>query len=96
MGIEPTRAPPPELENTRFRVMPTLKCDGSVNFCGMWGNVGMRSSLFGRDLRRGQLTRPAAPLRRGLALHFPALARQRLTVGMILYSARYALVQGMH
>ena len=49
MGIEPTREPLPELENTGFRVMPTLKCDGGVNFRGMWGNVGMRWSLFGRD-----------------------------------------------
>jgi hypothetical protein len=48
MGIEPTRAPPPELENTGFRLVRPLKCDGSVNFRGMWGNVGMRLSLFGR------------------------------------------------
>jgi hypothetical protein len=49
MGIEPTRAPLPELENTGFRVMPTLKCDGGVNSRGKWGNVGMRWPLFGRD-----------------------------------------------
>ncbi len=56
MGIEPTRAPLPELENTGFRVMPTLKCDGGVNFRGMWGNVGMPWSLFGRDFE----SRPVA------------------------------------
>ena len=42
MGIEPTRAPLPELENTGSRVMPTLKCDGGVNFRDMWGDVGIR------------------------------------------------------
>lgn len=35
MGIEATRAPLPELENTGFRVIPTLKCDGCVNFRGV-------------------------------------------------------------
>jgi hypothetical protein len=46
MGIEPTRAPLPELENTGFRVMPTLKCDGGVNFRGMWGHVGLRRDTW--------------------------------------------------
>jgi hypothetical protein len=49
MGIEPTREALPERENTGFRVMRSLKCDGSVNFRGMWGNVGMRWLLSGRD-----------------------------------------------
>jgi hypothetical protein len=50
MGIEPTRAPLPELKNTGFRVMPTLKCDGGVNFRGMWDHAGMRLVVFGRSL----------------------------------------------
>ncbi len=42
MGIEPTRAPLPELENKWFRAMANPKCDGRVNFCGMWGHAGIR------------------------------------------------------
>jgi hypothetical protein len=42
MGIEPTRAPLPELENKWFRAMANPKCDGRVNFRGMWGHVGIR------------------------------------------------------
>jgi hypothetical protein len=42
MGIEPTRAAPLELENMRFGAMTDAKCDGSVNFRGMWGHVGLR------------------------------------------------------
>jgi hypothetical protein len=42
MGIEPTGKALPELENTGFRVMPTLKCDGGVNFRGIWGHVGIQ------------------------------------------------------
>jgi hypothetical protein len=37
MGIEPTRAAPPEQENKRFGAMANPKCDGRVNFRGMWG-----------------------------------------------------------
>jgi len=62
MGIEPTRESLPELENTRFRVMPTLKCDGGVNFRGTWGNVGMRWSLLGRDFASRPVDAPCGPL----------------------------------
>jgi hypothetical protein len=41
MGIEPTRAAPPELENKRFGATTNPKCDGRVNFRGMWGHVGI-------------------------------------------------------
>jgi len=42
MGIEPTRAALPELGNKRFGAMANPKCDGRVNFRGMWGDVGPR------------------------------------------------------
>ena len=42
MGIEPARGPLRNLENARFRVTPTLKCDGRVNFRGIWDHVGIR------------------------------------------------------
>jgi hypothetical protein len=35
MGIEPTRASVPELENKRFGVTANPKCDWRVNFRGM-------------------------------------------------------------
>jgi hypothetical protein len=41
MGIEPARAAPPELENKQFASMANPKCDGRVNFRGVWGHVGM-------------------------------------------------------
>jgi hypothetical protein len=42
MGIEPTREAPPGLENMQFGTMVNAKCDGRVNFRGMWGHVGLR------------------------------------------------------
>jgi hypothetical protein len=42
MGIEPTRAALPELENKRFGAMANPKCDWRVNFRGMWGHVRIR------------------------------------------------------
>jgi hypothetical protein len=42
MGIEPTRAVPPELENKRFGATTQPKCDWRVNFRGMWGHVRLR------------------------------------------------------
>jgi hypothetical protein len=42
MGIEPTRAPPPALENKQFGATTDTKCDGRVNFRGMWGYVWIR------------------------------------------------------
>jgi hypothetical protein len=42
MGIEPTRAALPGLENKRFAAMANAKCDWRVNIRGMWGHVGLR------------------------------------------------------
>jgi hypothetical protein len=42
MGIEPTLALLPELENKWLRAMANPKCDGCVNFRGIWGHVGIR------------------------------------------------------
>jgi hypothetical protein len=66
----PNRKMPPGLENKRFGATTHPKCDWGVNFRGMWGNVGMRWSLFWRDFASrpgdahcGPLTpRPGAPL----------------------------------
>jgi hypothetical protein len=41
MGIEPTRAAPPELESKVFRAMTDPKCDWRANFRGMRGLVGI-------------------------------------------------------
>ena len=41
MGIEPARAAPPGLENKQFGAMTGPKCDGRVNFRGMWGHIGI-------------------------------------------------------
>ena len=41
MGIEPTRVAPPELANKQFGAKADPKCDGRVNFRGMWGQVGI-------------------------------------------------------
>jgi hypothetical protein len=41
MGIEPTRAARSELENKWFGAMANPKCDGRVNFRGLWGHVGI-------------------------------------------------------
>jgi hypothetical protein len=55
MGIEPTRAVDPELENRWFSAMANPECDRRVNFRGMWGNVRLRtdrsmSEILGSDL----------------------------------------------
>src|ERR1700679_1239307 len=42
MGIDPTRKALPGLENKRFGRIADPKCDGHVNFSGMWGHVGTR------------------------------------------------------
>jgi hypothetical protein len=42
MGIEPTRAATPKLENKRFGATTNPKCDWRVNFRGMWGHAGLR------------------------------------------------------
>jgi hypothetical protein len=56
MGIEPTRAARSELENMRFGAMPDAKCDGRVNFSGMWGHVGLR-----RDTSVGKIRGSSLP-----------------------------------
>jgi hypothetical protein len=45
MGIEPTRASIPKLENTGFAGAPRLRCDWRMNFRGMWRDVGMREEI---------------------------------------------------
>ena len=47
MGIEPTRAFLPSLQNQRFDAMANSKRDYRVNFRGMWGNVGLRTDTWG-------------------------------------------------
>jgi hypothetical protein len=61
MGIEPTRAAPPRLENKRFGAMVDAKCDGRVNFRGMWGYVGLR-----RDTSVGEIPIDLAALFQGI------------------------------
>jgi hypothetical protein len=56
MGIEPTRAPPPELENKWFRALADPKCDWGVNFRGMWDHVGLR-----RDTSVGEVPGSSLP-----------------------------------
>jgi hypothetical protein len=54
VGIEPTRPLLPRLQNTRFAVAPILKCDGRVNFRGMWGHLGIRErTIVIPDVLRG-------------------------------------------
>jgi hypothetical protein len=47
MGIEPTGAAPQEPENKRFGAIADPKCDGRVNFRGIWGHVGIRRCSVG-------------------------------------------------
>jgi hypothetical protein len=63
MGIEPTRAATPKLENKRFCATTNPKCDGRVNFRGMWGYVGLRrdTSVGEIPVRLADLFRNAAP-----------------------------------
>jgi hypothetical protein len=37
------------------RVAPILKCDGRVNFRGMWGHVGMRERHAATSHARGHI-----------------------------------------
>jgi hypothetical protein len=57
MGIEPTRAGLPELENKQFGAMADPKCDGRVNFRGMWGHVGLRKDTSVGEIRGSSLPR---------------------------------------
>jgi len=49
MGIEPTRKVVPDLENKQFGAITNAKCDGRVNFCGMWGHVRTRRDTSVRE-----------------------------------------------
>jgi len=55
MGIERTRAAPLGLENKQFGTMADPKCDGRVNFRGMWGHVGLRRDTSVGEIRRSSL-----------------------------------------
>jgi len=57
MGIEPTREALLELENKRFGAAVNPKCDGRVNFRGMWGPVRMR-----RDTSPGEIPGSCLPV----------------------------------
>jgi hypothetical protein len=67
MGIEPTREARSELENMRFGAMADAKCDGRVNFRGMWGHVGYIGEPF-YDLRSQLLPMRRAQNRLGFIL----------------------------
>jgi hypothetical protein len=58
MGIEPTRALLRNLENTRFRVTPALKCDGRVNCRGIWGHVGIHKAVYAAHVLGRSAGRP--------------------------------------
>jgi len=47
MGIEPTRAYLPSLQNKRFDAMADANCEERVNFRVMRGNVGLRTETQG-------------------------------------------------
>ena len=70
MGIEPTRAAPPGLENKRFGAKVDPKCDGRVNFRGMWGHVGLRRDTSVDEIRGSSL--PGAGLLPGKNSHSSA------------------------
>jgi hypothetical protein len=55
MGIEPTRAAPLGLENKQFGAMADPRCDGRVNFRGMWGHVGLRRDTSVGEIRSSSL-----------------------------------------
>ena len=55
MGIEPTRQAPPGLENKQFGTIADPKCDGRVNFRGMWGRVGLRRDTSLDEIRGSSL-----------------------------------------
>jgi hypothetical protein len=57
MGIEPTRKAPPGLESKEFGAMADTKCDGRMNFRGMWGHVGLR-----RDTSMGAIPGSRLPV----------------------------------
>ena len=62
MGIEPTREVVPDLENKQFGAIMNAKCDGRVNFPGMWGHAGLR-----RDTSVGEISGFEPTKRRSLS-----------------------------
>jgi hypothetical protein len=56
MGIEPTRGAPPEPENKQFGAMANPKCDGRVNFRGIWGHVRLRRDTSMCEVRGSSLS----------------------------------------
>jgi hypothetical protein len=52
MGVEPTRKAPSMLENKQLGAIADSKCDGPVNFRGMWGHVGLRRNTSVSDSDR--------------------------------------------
>jgi hypothetical protein len=48
------------LENERFGATADPKCDGRVNFRGMWDNVGIRAQTLLTSDVLGGIARPAA------------------------------------
>jgi hypothetical protein len=59
MGIEPTRETLSGLASKRFGATADPKCDGRVNFRGMWDNVGIRAqTLLTSEVLGGIAGRP--------------------------------------
>ena len=97
MGIEPTREALPDLKNRRFDAMAGPKCDGRVNFRGIWGHVGLRSDTSVvrnpgfEPIRRRSLAGQLSSAK--VSNKLPLSGRSRLTVsqlGDICRSARRA------
>jgi hypothetical protein len=56
MGIEPTRAFLPRLQNKRFGAIADAKCDWRVNFRGMWGHARLRRDTSMREVLGSSLS----------------------------------------
>jgi hypothetical protein len=91
-GIEPTRAAPPRLENKRFGAMVDAKCDGRVNFRGMWDHVGLRrdTPVCGLEpfSRRSPTGQSRSPRRQCLTVCSLPLNRQPIFVAETFRIAR--------
>jgi hypothetical protein len=81
MGIEPTRAAPLGLENKQFGATADPKCDGRVNFRGMWGHVGVR-----RDTSVGEIWGSSLP---GVGL-LPAKPKPKMSAPLQSFATRSA------
>jgi hypothetical protein len=77
MGIEPTRAALPGLKNKRFGATADAKCDGRVNFRGMWDNVGIREPTAVTSVVPGGI---AGQLRRTAKRFYVAISAGNRTV----------------